>query len=244
MDEAVNMALLLDHIEGRETVAVPLQNEANQVKFFAIELLLADVEEGPRVPTAYDDDGVVWAGWSTFDVRDHWMRRVPEPAVARKAMKYFFHLAARNMVRTIEESLGSVACAVYAPPYSVVVYGLAGLMPAGRAQKAAEIILESQGWVPYVKNTGSYMHANRYSKEDPESGFPCLEARIFPHRIWEPIEMWSAKKLPLGRDLRSPKDRGFFLDLRYALTELIPRDAVDALALQSQFSGQIPEAQI
>lgn len=229
------MPVLLAHIEGRQPIMHSLIGTEGKAKIFAIQISLADTKAEPAVPWA-EVEGV-WGAWRSGDVRSLWMRR--EPGVPRKAMKYFFRLAAGNMVRSIEENLSIPACAAYAPPYSVTVYGLTGLVPEGRAQKAATITLESQGWEE--TQGGIWRHANRNNGDDPEGGFPCLEAQIFPDRIRHPIEMGNALPLPLGADFRAPKDKSFFLDLRFGLNELIPRDITDALTASSQFAGEIPQ---
>lgn len=235
----------LDHVNGTRTFGHYLSDRDSLVKLFVFDI---DLEkkgtwvERPDLSTAPDDaftgpHSDAWLAHSEVvhesTPRVDWLnRRHP----GRQWYKGQLRTMAEMLSSSIHKELGlQVACA-YSGNKGLHVYGfLPEPTHASKARSGALLALEaasdtfsSEGeFVPF-KGTNFY----RYNNDDPVTGFMNLSIEIFPKQdSMDGKDLGNLVRLPLGTNLKNPKDPTFFLDQRAPHDSLVPHPDPVALLL-------------
>jgi hypothetical protein len=227
---------LLDHISGTLTYGHYLLNPDNQCKLFAFDIDLDEPKEGKPdlfyLPTECDSDGV-WTNFMPDNPREAWLDRTK--VLQRNYLKYQFRMLYNAIARTIFMELGLVPAMTYTGAKGVHVYAFTGLLPAKDVRDGAEIILEKMDrFQPHFGNN-FYKHKpipGIDGQRDFYSDFHQFTIEVFPKQVTvSPGGFGNLMRLPLGRNLKNPKDPTFFLDPRgnFGEQSFMRRDAVDAL---------------
>lgn len=235
------MADLLAHINGERTYGHYLLNADNQCKFFAFDIDLDELNpEKPNqsllVPMQQDEIGL-WSDFRLADPRSVWLDRSLIPA--RNFLKYQMRSLANMLARTIHSELEIPTAVTYTGAKGVHVYGFTSLVPASGAREGADYVLEKLGcFEPYLGN--NFFKHKVFPDSDGylnnEDSFQAFTIEVFPKQTEVKAGGYgNLMRLPLGKNLKNPADPTFFVDMRTALTELKPRDAVEALTTTDQW---------
>ncbi len=231
---------LLAHIEGERTYGHYLLNSDNQCKFFAFDIDLDELntdKPNPELllPMNQDDVGV-WSNFQLMDPRAVWLNRSMIPA--RNFLKFQMRWMANELARVIHTDFEMQTAVTYTGAKGVHVYGFTGLMPAADVRAGAEYVLAKlDTYEPYLGNN-FFKHkivqgAGGVSLEDSAR---CFTVEVFPKQTEVKAGGYgNLMRLPLGRNLKNPQDPTFFVDMRTALTDLRPRDALEALTTKDQW---------
>jgi hypothetical protein len=229
------------HLANEATFGHYLLNTDSKCKLFVIDIDLAKTGYLPRRATGYQpqatDGNDVWVTDEQFrewessfepvdDLRAAWLNRA-DPG--RTWMKRQFKLMAHMLVKTIHEGL-EIPCAVaYSGNKGIHVYGFTGWdkpTSANLAREGARTVLESLDCFEPLRGENFFRHTN----QDPVDGFPNLEIEIFPKQdTLEGKDLGNLVRLPLGRNLKNPKDQTFFIDMTTSINEMKPLDPEWAL---------------
>lgn len=254
--EAWRRINIQDHLDGNKTYGHYLLNGNDQCKFFAFDLDLDkpglwpdvtpvypfpyDILNGtdPRDPFLlnrykFEDDKMIvdedlYKEIREFHPRDAWLDR-GHPA--RRWMKLQLKQVAHVLVSKIRSELEIPVAVTYTGAKGLHVYGLTGLMSASDVREGAQIVLDSLaesplGAVSAVKGDCFY----RFDNQDPIEGQPNLTIEVFPKQdTLDGKDLGNLMRLPLGRNLKNPKDPTFFVDMTSALADIKPLEPVYAL---------------
>lgn len=232
---------LLAHINGERTYGHYLLNEKSECKFFAFDIDLegfdkAVPDEKFHVPASQSDTGE-WSDFSHAYPRDVWLDRSMVPA--RNFFKYQLRCMANMLARTIHSELGIPTAVTYTGRKGIHVYGFTGLIPASGAAEGANHVLDKLGCFKPHRGINFFKHIEVHNQDgsiNHEDSFQCLEIEVFPKQIdIKPGGYGNLIRLPLGKNLKNPADPTFFVDMRTALTDLKPRDTLEALTTTDQW---------
>lgn len=232
------MADLLAHLEGSATYGHYMLNHDNQCKYFAFDI---DINEKGWVPFAVNEHGE----WTDFhyreDLRVLWTQR--SQVIVRKFFKSQMKLLANKLTRVIYDEFEIPVAVAYSGSKGVHVYGFTGLLPAEQVRDGAELVLKAAGCFERSKGMSVYRHKTIHTGvtdqagnpiEDHELSFSQFSIEIYPKQTKiEPGGFGNLMRLPLGKNLKNPKDPTFFLDLRKDFGEgaFSPRDPIEALTV-------------
>lgn len=217
---------VLAHIDKSATYGHYLLDRDSTCKLFAFDI---DLEPSARMPTddptgheppwGTEEEAAAWeAAWPERNPREVWLDR-NDPA--RTWMKIQFRSLAGRLASLIHRDLG-VECAVaYSGNKGLHVYGFTGRMPGSDAVEAAEIVLNLMGgWTPKPKSASTFKHPD----------YQHLAVEVYPKQTTiSDGGFGNLLRLPLGRNLKNPRDPAFFVDLNAPIFELKPVDALWAL---------------
>jgi hypothetical protein len=236
--ESFSMRAILDHLEGDRTLGHYMIGPGNQVKLFALDL---DLEKTGKLPdTKFGDQ---YLGWKPCNPREEWMSRKQGPG--REVTKYQFRMMAHSLARIVEDELGIPVAVAYSGSKGVHIYGFTGPTTAARARKGAQIVLEAAGWV--LSRGNNFYRFNGHKGRSSAQGGDLLDAmenfsvEVYPKQdTMDDKDLGNLMRLPLGVNLKSPKDTPFFLDLRTAMTDFRPMDPIEALTTDNiwRYSGE------
>ena len=145
----------------------------------------------------------------------------------------------KTQLKTIAHTLMSIArkeldlpvACTYTGAKGLHVYAFTGLISAADCREGIGIILDgladkSVGPVSLFRGSNFY----RFDNQDPWLGQPNITIEVFPKQdSLEGKDLGNLMRLPLGRNLKNPKDPTFFVDMTAALSDLKPLDPVYAL---------------
>ena len=219
---------LNSHLSGDSTFGHYLLNTNSECKVFAFDIDL-EKNSGPEIPEGdprfyrghwIDDEGAV----HEFDARASWLDRAHP---SRTWNKYQLKMVASRLARVITEDLELPCAVAYSGGKGLHVYAFPGLISAADAREGASIVIETMGgWVP-KRGDNFYMSEDR----DPTTGYPNLSIEVFPKQVSiEANGLGNLMRLPLGRNLKNPKDPTFFVDMTSPMAQLVPVDAEFALS--------------
>lgn len=236
--EPFTLACLLDHITGVQTFGHYTTNEKDETKLFCFDV---DLEKTGLLPIKQDGYGRFFM-FDNAELRDVWGSR--KPGAARNFIKLQLKMLANQLMSAINKELEIPTAATYSGSKGVHVYGFTGKTSTELARGGADIVLDAlrhtqQGYWAVSRGTNflKYMNSDSKLAEDPSSNCSQFSLEVFPKQ--DTLEgkekgLGNLLRLPTGVNLKSPKrDRGFFLDMRTALTEFAPRDAVEALTAKN-----------
>lgn len=235
--EAWKRADIEAHLSGQKTYGHYLLNGNDQCKFFGFDIDLDKPGLWPDVTPVYpfpyrvtadmrDED--LYKEILEFHPRDAWINR---SHAARGWMKWQLKQVAHALVSQIRSELEIPVAVAYTGAKGLHVYGLTGLMSATDVREGAQIVLDSLvetslGAVSAVKGDCFY----RFDNQDPIKGQPNLTIEVFPKQdSLDGKDLGNLMRLPLGRNLKNPKDPTFFVDMTSALADIRPLEPVYAL---------------
>lgn len=221
-----DMSSLLDHVRGVASYGHYMVNQQDLVKLFVLDI---DIEKTGRLPFAVDEHGVL-SDFRLANPREFWTTRQPGPA--RTMMKFQLRSLANEAARIIRQELDIQVAVAYSGHKGVHVYGfMPKPMKAADAREGARIAIEAIGrWKPHRgEHIFKYTPDPRHN-DDPEYTYEQYTMEVYPKQdSLANKDLGNLVRLPTGKNLKSPRDGAFFLDLRQALTEFVPRDPVEAL---------------
>ncbi len=216
------------HISGVQTFGHYLLKPGDDtVKLFAFDIDL-EKDSDPEIPEADsryhrgywpDDSGAV----HQCDIREAWLDRAHP---SRGWSKYQLKMVAHKIMRVLTEDLELPCAAAYSGGKGVHVYAFTGLISAADARDGASIALDTVGgWKP---SRGDNFF--RSIDTDPTTGYPNLSIEVFPKQdSLAGKDLGNLMRLPLGKNLKNPKDPTFFLDMTSPMGVMAPIDPVYAL---------------
>ena len=217
------------HLNKQHTYGHYLLNEDNKCKLFAFDLdldkpdLYQSLDPVP-VPRYLDEQG----NEVEFNPREAWLNRAHP---ARAQMKYQLKVIAHALASRILTELEIPTAVTYTGAKGLHVYGFTGLMSASDVREGARIVLDSLaetqlGPVSAVKGDCFF----RFDNQDANEGQPNITIEVFPKQDnLGGKDLGNLMRLPLGRNLKNPKDPTFFVDMTSPLNEIVPLDPVYAL---------------
>lgn len=227
---------LLDHLAGTYTYGHYLLNTNSQCKLLAFDI---DLEPTGLLPTIIAENGW-WANFVPGNPREVWRTRSNQ--VERAFLKYQLRSLAEKLARLVRDLL-EVPCAIaYTGTKGLHVYGFTGLMDAKDVRYAAEIVIEEYGKLEPYRGNHFFRHKLEIDErraQDPYLSYDQLAVEVFPKQTdMSNKTHGNLMRLPLGRNLKNPKDPTFFLDLRSNFGEncFSPRDPVEVLNLHDPWA--------
>ncbi len=215
-----NRAALEAHIRGSSTYGHYLLAEDDTCKLMAFDI---DLDKEGFWYDADSDTTEAQPELHAFAPREAWKDR-SHPA--RSQLKVQLKLMASILAKGIHDELEiPVACA-YSGGKGVHVYGLTGTMSAHDIRLGMQIVMESLGCFELSRGSVFWKHRNT----DPLAGFSNLTIEAFPKQdSLSGKDLGNLMRLPLGRNLQSPKDPTFFFDFTGPMAEMKPIDPLHAL---------------
>lgn len=150
--------------------------------------------------------------------REIWRDR--RQVAARNWYKYQMGMLARKFATVIQNELHLPCATAYSGHKGVHVYAFTGDVPAEEAREGAMLVLDIMDEWKVLRGKNFFKH----KLDDPFLGYPSFSVEVFPKQ-----ETLSGKggygnlmRLPLGRNLKSPEDPTFFLDLKTPVSDFVP----------------------
>lgn len=215
---------LLDHIGGTSTFGHYLLDQEDNCKLFAFDIDLCETTKANPTVYKYPDmffDERAAGDLIEFNPRAAWQDR-SHPA--RPWVKYQLRRLAHILAVGITEELDIPAAVAYSGSKGVHVYGFTGSVFASDARDGAEIVLESIGKFEEVRGNSILRHPD----------FDIFTVEVFPKQTsLKGKDLGNLMRLPLGKNLKNPKDPTFFVDMTAPMADLVPVDPVFALTTDS-----------
>lgn len=218
------------HLSGSSTFGHYFLNQNSECKLFMFDIDLCDSgflpEEKMPDPWASDADQLCWEIASInacADLRSAWRDR-SHPG--RPWMKRQFKQVAHKLVKTIMDEIAMPCAVAYSGSKGIHVYAFTGPISGYNAREGARIVLDALGETEPSKGNNFY----RFKNQDNIDGFPNLSIEVFPKQDTIDADGFgNLVRLPLGRNLKNPKDPTFFVDMSDSLNSLSPVDPLWAL---------------
>lgn len=226
----ITMNDLIKHLDGSVSLGHYMVKPDNTVKLFAFDI---DLDKTGELPTAMDREGLIYKDFKPCNPRDVWRSRIKGPE--RDYMRLGFRTLAHGLAAMIQDELGIQTAVTYSGSKGVHVYGFTGETTAEIARRGAAIVLEASGKWKLLRGRNFF----KYHEPQPtdQDVFDCFTLEIYPKQdSLEDKDLGNLMRLPLGKNLRSPKDPTFFLDMRCPLNDFEPRDPFEALTAQNIFA--------
>jgi len=219
-----DMEALLDHLYGRHTYGHYMVNpDGDKVKFFALDI---DLEKTGKLPST--KFGEEYIGWEDVNPREFWMSRRPGPG--RDIIKLQLKMMANKLARIIHDELEIPTAVAYSGSKGVHVYGFTGSTTAAFAREAARITLTAANWELFRGNNFYRYKAEGVLAKDNIMNMNQYSLEVYPKQdSLDGKDLGNLIRLPLGVNLKSPKDKPFFLDMRTALSSFSPMSPIEAL---------------
>lgn len=218
------------HLAGQQTFGHYLLNAEDKCKVIAFDLDLDDIEILKRFDSnltcAYVD--AVREEIIEFDPRTAWLNRAHP---ARGEMKVQLKTIANELMRIARRDLDLPVACTYTGAKGLHVYAFTGAISASDCREGISIILDALtdshlGPVHLFRGSNFY----RFDNQDPVGGQPNITIEVFPKQdSLEGKDLGNLMRLPLGKNLKNPKDPTFFVDMTAPLSEIKPLDPVYAL---------------
>lgn len=212
------------HLNGSQTFGHYVLSPDDQCKLFAFDIDLK--KDNPK--TGFRGSYVPNFGQSPStvefcDVREAWHNRKHS---GRDWLKYQLKMTAHRLMAVIDKELELPCAAAYTGNKGVHVYAFTGTISADEAFDGAHIVLDALGeWSP-TRGANFFEHANI----DPLLGYPNLSIEVFPkQKSLDGKSLGNLLRLPLGKNLKNPKDPTFFLDMTSPMAVMAPLDPHFAL---------------
>ena len=234
--------VLLDHLSGTKTYGHYLVNANDECKFFAFDIDLRKQGYVPRIKNGagqfFNFEKLPDTDPPGAPLRDLWGSRKAGPA--RDFLKLQMKMLANQLMSKISSELEIHTAASYSGSKGVHVYGFTGKTTATLARQGASIVLDSlrhskMGHWEVERGNNFFKYVGHGNPDEHDTNGSQFSLEIYPKQ--DSVEgkekgLGNLLRLPLGVNRHSPKlDKGFFLDMRTALTEFTPRDAVEALTI-------------
>jgi hypothetical protein len=138
-------------------------------------------------------------------------------------MKLQFKLMANKLARAVFEELSVPVAVSYSGAKGLHVYGFPGLIYCNDAREGARIVLDSLDEFKAIRGDTFFEH----KEQDPFEGYPNLSIEVFPKQdSLQGKDLGNLMRVPLGRNLKNPKDPTFFVDMAAPIAQLTPADSL------------------
>lgn len=223
------------HVDKSATFGHYLSDQDSNVKLFVFDVDLEpngtwverpdlstldpSVVEGPELDAWFEKSTIVHQSTP----REDWKNR-KHPG--RSWYKFQLRTMAEMLSSAIHKELGIQVVCSYSGNKGIHVYGFTGVVPAHEARAGALLALEAAG--NSFSATGEFVpvvgkNFYQYNSDDPVDGFRNLKIELFPKQAsMDGKDLGNLVRLPLGRNLKNPKDPCFFLDQSAPHNELVP----------------------
>jgi len=223
------------HLAGERTYGHYLLSTDDQCKLFAFDI---DLEKSGTLPAISIQDtahagGNAWeeSFYEEPDLRGAWLNRAHP---ARDFMKLQFKQMAHKLCAAIVHELELPCAVAYSGNKGVHVYAFTGPIRADEAREGAQIVLDSVGEFKPLRGDNFFKHAD----EDVLTDFPNLSIEVFPKQgSLDGKDLGNLMRLPLGKNLKSPNEPTFFVDMTSPLGQLVPIDPEWALTTSNPFAS-------
>lgn len=242
VEEKWTLPDLVDHLDGTRTYGHYLLGTDETVKLFALDIDLQEtgfweqpvdlshLTEAEVAAMSHADTVVRHEGVDPRALFGDWAH--PSRAFYKNQMRYMADL----FTGAITSELGIPAIAAFSGSKGIHVYGMTGPMPAAEAREAARIVLERFNGV-FAPVRGDTF----WGCADPEPGadFSSFGIEVFPKNdgLGGGKGLGNLMRLPLGTNLKAPRNPCFFIDTRAGIAGLAPHpdplavlDALDCAA--------------
>jgi hypothetical protein len=210
------------HLANQKTYGHYLLDTNDTCKLFAFDIDLEPEGFYPENPESENSKIL------EFNPREAWLDRAHP---ARGWMKLQLHTVAHTLMKQIRDELELPTLCAYTGSKGLHVYGFTGLMSAADIREGAQIIIDSLGDTSLGAMTptrGSNFY--KFDNQDPWQGQPNIQIELFPKQDnLDGKDLGNLMRLPLGRNLKNPKDPTFFVDMTSALADIKPLDPTFAL---------------
>lgn len=205
------------HLAKTKTFGHYLLGTDNTCKLFAfdIDLTEAGFLAPSTKPLTTDKDIEAWERSFEFgNPREAWLNR-KHPG--REQLKLELKLLAHKLAQFTYGEMDIPTAVAYSGSKGLHVYAFTGRMPAEDARAGAQIVLDALG---FTAGKGNYQHPD----------FKNMTVEVYPKQSSINGEgLGNLMRLPLGRNLKAPKEPAFFVDMTSPLNMLLPVDAEFAL---------------
>ena len=211
------------HLAGERTFGHYLLSQESKCKLFAFDVDLQKAGSLPQLPLSPEVDEKAWeeSFASVADLRAAWGDR-KNPA--RDYMKLQFKEIAHMLLRGIVEELELPCAAAYSGGKGIHVYGFTGLIDAVEVREGAMIVLDSVGKFKPTRGENFFEHVD----------YPNLSIEVFPKQSsLDGKDLGNLMRLPLGKNLKAPKDPTFFIDMTSPLGVMKPMNPETALLIEN-----------
>ena len=228
--EGWKRADIMAHLDGQKTYGHYVLDTSDQCKFFAFDI---DLEPQGIYPFPYEvtenlTEEELHKEHRDFFPREAWLDRAHP---ARGWMKFQLHFVAHTLAEKIHRELEIPVAVTYTGAKGLHVYGLTGLMSAKDVREGAQIVIDSLadtslGALNPTRGTNFF----KFDNQDPVTGQPNVQIEVFPKQdSLDGKDLGNLVRLPLGRNMKNPKDPTFFVDMTSSLSEIKPLDPIFAL---------------
>jgi hypothetical protein len=217
------------HLEGKATYGHYVLDTESLCRVITFDVDLIDKPNGTWVKASAEDD---YAVIEKVNPRELWADRNQKGA--RSWYKYQMKMLAHKLCDAVMK-LDIPTAAAYSGNKGIHVYGFLGPTEAVEAHQAALLILDMMDeWEP-LKGNHFFTHKN----DDPGQGFKNFNVEVYPKQeSLKEGQLGNLVRLPLGKNLKNPKDPTFFLDLTVPMAEFKPHpDPVKLLKEGDPFNG-------
>ena len=246
---------LLEHLNGTQTLGHYLLDEDSKTKMFVLDIDLNQFGWLPGVPLPESpEQESTWRNsFTRRELRTAWRdRRDP----ARGFIKTQLRTLLAEFSRAAHDELEIPTLSAYSGSKGAHLYGPLGIITPGtntvtrvraeEAREAAGLILEFCGW---RRNSpgGSFWHRSEHVCTKACTDFSCT--RPDDKTVLDPGTLFSVEvypkqervaddnsalgnliRLPLGINLKNPRDGAFFIDETRPFGDLVPLDPEKVLA--------------
>lgn len=234
VQQGFDMLALLEHIAGKASYGHYMIGPDDTVKLFALDIDLEKTDDRfpdklLRLPTSQDESGV-WGDFVQSNPREFWMTRQQGPG--RAMIKTQLRMLSHQLARAIQDELQIPVAVAYSGSKGVHVYGFTGPIKAALARQGALLALEAtERWVlSRGQNIYTYKAPEGTDRNDPFETYEQYSLEVYPKQdSVKDKDLGNLMRLPCGVNLKSPRDKSFFLDLRAKMSEFAPRDPIEAL---------------
>lgn len=214
---------LREHLEGRNTFGHYLLSKESKCKLFAFDIdFRKETGSLPTLPITTEDEVEYKNSFvPVVDLRAAWLDRAHP---ARDYMKLQLKELSHMLLRGIVEELEIPCAAAYSGAKGVHVFGFTGLMDAVEVREGAQIVLDSIGRFKPIRGENFVEHVD-YSN---------FSIEVFPKQgSLDGKDLGNLMRLPLGKNLKAPKEPTFFMDMTCPMGVLKPMDAETALKIEN-----------
>ena len=208
-------------------------SQDSTVKLFAFDI---DLRKNISEQEASEKNTISFQGYwldsegktFTFDPRPDWMNRAHP---SRSFVKYEFKMLATMLLSRITDpnnGLGLHGAVAYSGGKGIHVYGFLNVpRPAADAREGANMVLEDIGLFEATKGDNFFQTFD----QSPGAPYRNFSIEVFPKQdSLEGKNLGNLMRLPLGRNLKNPKDPTFFVDMTSPMGQMLPRDPILALS--------------
>lgn len=205
------------HVSGKRSLGHYLLDQDDNVKLFAFDI---DLEQKGWLPVNED-----FTDFQPCDPRKVWQDRSKH--YERNFIKLQFKSIAHLLLKAITEELNLPCAAAYSGGKGIHVYGFTGSCPATDARDGAWIVLDSIGRFRASRGQNFFID----TETDHSVGYQNLSIELFPKQnSLQGKDLGNLMRLPLGVNLKNPRDPTFFIDMNAPLAVLRPVDPEFALS--------------